>query len=340
MKTNRSLDKARDDRPSKVRPITYKMAGVDIDAGNALVKMIKKSAPWIGGFSGVVELPNGHKKPVLVGTTDGVGTKVKIAQALGIHDTIGIDLVAMNVNDLICVGAKPLFFLDYFATGKLDVGVAHKVIQGIFKGCRIAGCRLLGGETAEMPGMYKPGEYDLAGFAVGIADKSKVLNGRGVKPGDVLIGLPSSGVHSNGYSLVRKLFRPPEVRKLRKILLAPTVIYVKKILKLLSHPGLRDSVRGIAHITGGGFQDNIPRVIPRGFQIRVRKNSWPKPEIFNLIQKRSGLPDEEMYRTLNMGIGLVLVVDRKKAEAVRRFLKPAYEIGVIERGNKGVILEL
>jgi len=208
--------------------ITYKKAGVDIDAGNALVKMIKKSAPWIGGFSGFVELPNGHKKPVLVGTTDGVGTKLKIAQALGVHDTIGIDLVAMNVNDLICVGAKPLFFLDYFATGKLDVSVAHKVIQGIFKGCKMAGCRLLGGETAEMPGMYKPGEYDLAGFAVGIADKSKVLNGRGARPGDVLIGLPSSGIHSNGYSLVRKLFKPAEVRRLRKVLLAPTIIYVKK----------------------------------------------------------------------------------------------------------------
>ena len=319
--------------------MTYKKAGVDINAGNALVDLIKKSAPWIGGFSGFVELPKGYKEPVLVGTTDGVGTKVNIAQAVGVHDTIGIDLVAMNVNDLICVGAKPLFFLDYFATGKLNVGTAHKVIQGIFKGCEMAGCRLLGGETAEMPGMYKPGEYDLAGFAVGVAEKSRVLSGKGTQAGDILLGLPSSGVHSNGYSLVRKLFKPAEVKRLKKILLAPTIIYVKKIMKLLSDAELGESVRGIAHITGGGFQDNIPRVIPKGFQIRVKKRSWPRPGIFDMIQQRSGLPDEEMYRTLNMGIGLVLIVDKRKADAVRKFLKPAYEIGRVEKGNRGVILE-
>lgn len=313
---------------------TYKKAGVDINAGNELVKRIKRFAPEIGGFSGLFPLPNGFKKPMLVGCTDGVGTKLKIATIAGRHDTIGIDLVAMNVNDLVCCGAKPLFFLDYFACGELNVGQAEKVIQGIVRGCREAGCVLLGGETAEMPGFYKKGEYDLAGFAVGLVDKANVIDGSNMRAGDIVIGLPSSGLHSNGYSLVRRVFSEQELKKQSKILLTPTKIYVKTVLSLLSRyrdPGV--IIKGIAHITGGGFIDNIPRVIPKGLSPVIKLESWPVPEIFRDIARKGNVSGMEMLRTFNMGIGLIMVISPSYKEQIRRYVK-GYEIGWIEKGRK------
>src|SRR4051812_21352575 len=290
--------------------MTYKKAGVDVDAGDALVQRIKKLSPVIGGFSGLFPLPLKRiKNPQLVGCTDGVGTKLKIAFLANQHDTVGIDLVAMNVNDLLCCGAKPLFFLDYFACGKLNVDVAEKVVKGIVEGCRQSDCVLLGGETAEMPGFYKPGEYDLAGFAVGSVDRKDVIDGRSVRAGDLVLGLASSGPHSNGYSLIRKLFSDKELKKRWKEFLAPTIIYVKALQPLIK-PG-HTPLKALAHITGGGFTENIPRVIPKGLQVRIVRGSWPIPELFKEIQKRSELPDEEMFRTLNMGIGLVMIVSPK-----------------------------
>jgi phosphoribosylformylglycinamidine cyclo-ligase len=313
--------------------ITYKKAGVDIDAGDALVDRIKKMSPLIGGFAGMVPLPRGYKEPMLVGCTDGVGTKLKIAFLADRHDTVGIDLVAMNVNDLLCCGAKPLFFLDYFACGKLEVGVAAKVIKGIVEGCRQAECVLLGGETAEMPGFYTPGEYDLAGFAVGSVDKKNVIDGRQVKSGDIVLGLPSSGPHSNGYSLIRKLFKESEMKKRWKEFLAPTVIYVKA-LKPLIHPGT--PLKALAHITGGGFLENIPRVIPKGLQVRIVRGSWPILPLFKEIQERARLNETEMFRTFNMGIGLVMVVSPKDVSRVQKQIKPLYYLGTIEKGSQGV----
>jgi phosphoribosylformylglycinamidine cyclo-ligase len=314
--------------------ITYKKAGVDIDAGDALVDRIKKMSPLIGGFAGMVPLGAGYREPMLVGCTDGVGTKLKIAFLADKHDTVGIDLVAMNVNDLICCGAKPMFFLDYFACGKLNVGVAEKVIKGIVEGCRQSDCVLLGGETAEMPGFYKPGEYDLAGFAVGAVDRKAVIDGRHVRSGDIVLGLPSSGVHSNGYSLVRKLFSEKELAKRWKEFLAPTVIYVKAVQPLIK-PGAT-IVKAMAHITGGGFTENIPRVIPKGLQVRIVKGSWPVLDLFQEIQQRSKLNDSEMYRTFNMGIGLVMIVSPKDVAQVQKHIKQVYYLGTVERGNKGV----
>ncbi len=314
--------------------ITYKKAGVDVDAGNALVDRIKKMSPAIGGFAGLYPLPKGMKNPQLVGCTDGVGTKLKIAFLANQHETVGIDLVAMNVNDLLCCGARPLFFLDYFACGKLDVGQAEKVVRGIVEGCRQSACTLLGGETAEMPGFYPAGEYDLAGFAVGVVDKARVIDGRTVKAGDVLLGLPSSGIHSNGYSLVRKVFTESELIQRWKELLAPTRIYVPDVLPFLK--AKHQPIKAMAHITGGGFIDNIPRVLPKNMGVRIQNGSWPIPPLFREIQKRAGLPDAEMFRTLNMGIGLVLVVAPKDVAAVQKKLSPAYKIGTIERGIEGV----
>ena len=314
--------------------ITYKKAGVDIDAGDALVDRIKKMSPLIGGFAGMLPLGNGDKEPMLVGCTDGVGTKLKIAFLADKHDTVGIDLVAMNVNDLLCCGAKPLFFLDYFACGKLDVGVAEKVIKGIVEGCRQSECVLLGGETAEMPGFYKPGEYDLAGFAVGAVDKHNVIDGRTVREDDVVIGLPSSGVHSNGYSLVRKLYKEKELARRWKEFLAPTIIYVKAVQPVINMPNR--PLKALAHITGGGFTENIPRVVPKGLQVKVVKGSWPMLDLFKEMQQRSGLDDMEMFRTFNMSIGLVMVVAPSSVELVKKHIKPAYVIGSIERGSKGV----
>ncbi len=315
--------------------ITYKNAGVDIDAGDALVDRIKKMSPLIGGFAGMVPLGKGYKEPMVVGCTDGVGTKLKIAFLADKHDTVGIDLVAMNVNDLLCCGAKPLFFLDYFACGKLDVGVAAKVVKGIVEGCRQSECVLLGGETAEMPGFYKPGEYDLAGFAAGVVDKKDVIDGKRVREGDVILGLPSSGVHSNGYSLVRKLFKEKELARRWKEFLAPTMIYVKAIKPLIK-PGT--PLKAMAHITGGGFLENVPRVLPKGHQAKILRGSWPVLDLFKEMQQRSGLDETEMYRTFNMGIGLMIVVAPQDAEKIQRQLKPCYRMGVIERGSKGVRL--
>jgi phosphoribosylformylglycinamidine cyclo-ligase len=315
--------------------ITYRKAGVDVDAGNALVDRIKKMSPLIGGFAGLFPFPKkGFKDPQLVGCTDGVGTKLKIAFLAGEHSTVGIDLVAMNVNDLLCCGAKPLFFLDYFACGKLDVDVAERVIQGIVEGCRQSRCVLLGGETAEMPGFYPPGEYDLAGFAVGVVDKPKVIDGRTVKPGDAVLGVPSSGLHSNGYSLVRKVIPEPELAKRWSEFLTPTKIYVEDLWPLIERP--KPVLKAVAHITGGGFIDNIPRVIPKGLQVRVDRESWPMPPLFEEIQRRAGLPEAEMFRTLNMGIGLVLIVSPKNVPEIERHLSPLYQIGEIEEGSKGI----
>lgn len=316
--------------------ITYKKAGVDIDAGNELVRRIRRMAPRIGGFSDGIPLPKGIKDPVIIGCTDGVGTKLAIAQALDIHDTIGFDLVGMNVNDLICSGAKPLFFLDYFACGKLKVGLAEKVVRGIVRACRESDCELLGGETAEMPGFYKPGEYDLAGFATGVVDRRKKLNPkRTIRRGDVLLGLPSSGPHSNGYSLIRKVFPKKDWRKFRALLLAPTRLYVRPVLRALArlNAGKTDNIRGAVHVTGGGFTDNIPRVLPPTVNARIDVGSWRVPPVFKMIQERGKIPLPEMLRTFNMGIGMILIVAPGSVGAARRLLPDAVRIGEIEKGT-------
>ncbi len=317
--------------------ITYKKSGVDIDAGNRLVQKIKKIAPEIGGFSGLFPLAKKTSaQQFLAASTDGVGTKLKIAQLINKHNTVGIDLVAMCVNDIITIGAKPLFFLDYFATGKLKVNVAAEVIKGIATGCRQAQCVLLGGETAEMPGFYKAGEYDLAGFCVGIVEKNKLIKQNKIKPQDVVIGLPSSGVHSNGYSLIRKIFSKKELKKYAHELLKPTKIYVKDILCILQKPDLKDAVKGIAHITGGGFFDNIPRVLSGNCNAFIKKGSWKVHEIFNIIQKKGKIAEYEMFRTFNMGIGMVLIVQSGKAGKVLTYLPHAKVIGTITKGKKAV----
>ncbi|CAM8987782.1 unnamed protein product [Rhodiola kirilowii] len=319
-------------------PLTYKSAGVDIDAGSELVRRIAKMAPGIGGFGGLFPLGDSY----LVAGTDGVGTKLKLAFETGIHDTIGIDLVAMSVNDIVTSGAKPLFFLDYFATSHLDVDLAEKVIKGIVEGCRQSDCALLGGETAEMPDFYSEGEYDLSGFAVGIVKKDSVIDGKSIVPGDLLIGLPSSGVHSNGFSLVRRVLSrsglslknqiPGEDITLGEALMAPTVIYVKQVLNIINKGG----VKGIAHITGGGFTDNIPRVFPKGMGALINNNSWEIPPVFKWLKEAGKIEDAEMKRTFNMGIGMVLVVSK---EAAPRILEDktgaykAYHIGEVIAGD-------
>ncbi len=311
--------------------VTYKEAGVDIKKAEKFIKKIKEIAPGIGGFSGLFPIePGRYKKPLLVASTDGVGTKLKIAQLIGKHDTVGIDLVAMGVNDVITCGAKPLFFLDYFATGKLELGVAGEVIKGIHKGCLQGGCRLIGGETAEMPGFYKPGEYDLAGFCVGIVEEKEVIDGREIEPGDIVFGLPSSGLHSNGFSLVRKIFSRKELISLGKELLKPTKIYVRDILSVKSF------VRGIAHITGGGFIDNIPRILPEGCQALIHKGSWKVPRIFHLVQKKGKIGEEEMFHTFNMGIGMVLVVSPAERGKLLSRLPQAKPIGEVFSGRRQV----
>ncbi|KAG6682522.1 hypothetical protein I3842_13G146900 [Carya illinoinensis] len=323
---------------SSSESLTYKDAGVDIDAGSELVRRIAKMAPGIGGFGGLFPLGDSY----LVAGTDGVGTKLKLAFETGIHETIGVDLVAMSVNDIVTSGAKPLFFLDYFATSHLDVDLAEKVIKGIVDGCQQSDCTLLGGETAEMPDFYADGEYDLSGFAVGIVKRDAVINGRDIVAGDVLIGLPSSGVHSNGFSLVRRVLSrsglslkdklPGEDVTLGEALMAPTVIYVKQVLDLISKGG----IKGIAHITGGGFTDNIPRVFPKGLGAVIHSNSWNVPTLFEWIQEVGKIDDAEMRRTFNMGIGMVLVVSK---EAAHRILEDgdgaykAYHIGEVVGGG-------
>ena len=316
--------------------ITYKKAGVDIDAGNNLVERIKKMAPRIGGFSDGMALPKGYKEPILIGCTDGVGTKLAIAQALNQHDTIGYDLVGMNVNDLICSGAKPLFFLDYFACGKLDVKQAETVVRGIVNACKESDCELIGGETAEMPGFYKPGEYDLAGFATGVVEKSKKLRAKETaKAGDFLLGLPSSGFHSNGYSLVRKIFTQQEWKAKSDVLLAPTRLYVRPVLKALDklNAGGKWNIRGAVHVTGGGFTDNIPRVLPKNLSAEIRIGSWQTPTIFRELQSRAKLSEIEMFRTFNNGIGMILLIDPACADQAKKLLPGSTIIGRLIKGS-------
>ena len=336
--------------------ITYKDAGVDIDAGDLFVEKIKpyvKSTfrpevlTHIGGFGGLFALKK-YKEPVLVSGTDGVGTKLKIAFLTRRHDTVGIDLVAMCVNDIIVQGAEPLFFLDYFATGKLKPAEHADIVKGIAEGCRQSRCALIGGETAEMPSFYGAEEYDLAGFAVGVVEKKKIIDGSKIKPGDTLIGLASSGLHSNGYSLVRKVLletagygvddRLSELgnKPLGEVLLTPTRIYAKTVMALLKE----FDIRGMAHITGGGITENTPRMLPKGTAALIRKGTWEIPPIFQLIRKKAGVDDEEMYRDFNMGIGMVLAVPAKQAAAVLKKAKKlgeqAWLIGEIVKGKQVV----
>lgn len=308
-------------------PTTYRDAGVDIDAGNSLVERIKPLAAstrrpemlgGLGGFGALCALPSGYREPILVTGTDGVGTKLKLAQAQSRLDQIGIDLVAMCVNDLIVCGAEPLLFLDYYATGRLDVDAAESVISGIAAGCRDAGCALAGGETAEMPGMYQGSDFDLAGFCLGVVERDALIDGTEVRPGDQLIALPSSGPHSNGYSLIRKLLAQataplPEVDKVPLIdwLLTPTRIYVRTVRELLAR---EVEVRAIAHITGGGLLENLPRVLPAGASAHIDRDSWSLPQGFQWLQEAGRIPDAEMHRTFNCGIGLVLVVSAAQAK--------------------------
>ena len=320
-------------------PLTYKDAGVDIDAGDQLVENIKPFAKrtmrpevigGIGGFGALVEVSKKFRNPVMVSGTDGVGTKLKLAFHLNKHDTVGQDLVAMSVNDILVQGAEPIFFLDYFACGKLDVAVATDVIKGIAHGCELAGCALIGGETAEMPSMYPEGEYDLAGFAVGLMEKDAVISGGSIAPGDVVLGLASSGPHSNGYSLIRKIIERSGVdlnasvnQQLARDLLAPTRIYVKPLLALLAaHPGM---VKGMAHITGGGLTENIPRVLPEAVTAHIQSSAWTRPGIFDWLQSQGMVDDAEMARTFNCGIGLVVVVAAEHVSVATRHLRDAGE---------------
>jgi phosphoribosylformylglycinamidine cyclo-ligase len=324
-------------------PLSYRDAGVDIDAGDALVEAIRPFArrtlrpevlAGIGGFGALCRIPRKYRQPVLVSGTDGVGTKLKLAFALGRHDTVGIDLVAMSVNDVLVQGAEPLFFLDYFACGKLDKRIAIQVVKGIARGCELAGCALIGGETAEMPGMYPQGEYDLAGFCVGVVERSRIVTGKSIRPGDVLLGLASSGAHSNGYSLIRKIVEraPPEGAML-DALMAPTRIYVRPMLKLMRAV----TVKGMAHITGGGLVGNVPRTLPRGTRAVMRGDAWPRPALFRWLQEQGGVAEPEMHRVFNCGIGMVAVVaaaDARRAAAKLRALgETVYEIGTVEKGK-------
>ncbi|NYT76241.1 phosphoribosylformylglycinamidine cyclo-ligase [Alcaligenaceae bacterium] len=312
-------------------PMTYRDAGVDIDAGEALVDRIKPLAArtmrpgvmaGIGGFGALFEVPRHLKEPVLVSGTDGVGTKLRLAFEWNRHDTVGIDLVAMSVNDILVQGAEPLYFLDYFACGKLSVDTAASVVAGIAKGCELAGCALIGGETAEMPGMYPDGEYDLAGFAVGAVEKSRIIDGKSIAVGDVVLGLASSGAHSNGFSLLRKILthanaRPDQElggRPLRDAVMEPTRIYVKSVLAALAEHG--NAIKGLAHITGGGLLDNVPRILQPGLAARLHRDAWQMPELFTWLQQNGDVDDVEMYRVFNCGIGMVIVVPADQADAI------------------------
>jgi phosphoribosylformylglycinamidine cyclo-ligase len=335
--------------------VTYRDAGVDIDAGDALVDRIKplvkrtqrpEVLAGIGGFGALVELPAGYRKPVLVSGTDGVGTKLRLAIDTGRHDTIGIDLVAMCANDVVVQGAEPLFFLDYYATGKLSVDVAESVIRGIAEGCAQAGAALVGGETAEMPGMYHGADYDLAGFCVGVVEKDAIIDGSRIRAGDAVVGMASSGAHSNGYSLIRKLVALAgadertmlDGRTLFDRLLVPTRIYVKSLLELIrSLP-----VHGLAHITGGGLTDNIPRVLPDGMEVALERRSWARDPLFDWLQRTAGVDSAEMHRTFNCGIGMVAVLPSDQAEKAVRLLasrgETASVIGEVRQGTRGVVI--
>ncbi len=338
-------------QPSNVS-LSYRDAGVDIDAGDALVEAIKPFAKrtmregvlgGIGGFGGLFEISKKFKEPVLVSGTDGVGTKLKLAFELNRHDTVGIDLVAMSVNDILVQGAEPLFFLDYFACGKLDVATATAVVKGIALGCEQSGCALLGGETAEMPGMYPDGEYDLAGFAVGAVEKSQIIDGSKIVPGDVVLGLASSGIHSNGYSLVRKIISvaKPDLeadfhgRKLSDVLMAPTRLYVKPLLALMAAM----EVKGLVHITGGGLVENIPRVLQENLTAVLDSKAWTMPPLFQWLQQHGGVADHEMHRVFNCGIGMTVIVSKENADAAMAQLQAAgetvYRIGEIRAREEG-----
>ena len=332
--------------------LSYRDAGVDINAGDSLVERIKPFAKRtmrpevlgdLGGFGALVEISQKYRHPVLVSGTDGVGTKLKLAFEWDQHDTVGIDLVAMSVNDILVQGAEPLFFLDYFACGKLDVERAAAVIKGIAAGCEQSGCALIGGETAEMPGMYPDGEYDLAGFAVGVVEKEQVINGRSIVAGDVVLGLASNGIHSNGYSLVRKIIEraQPELdaefnqgKTLRQAIIAPTRLYVKPILAALK----QFTIKGMAHITGGGISENVPRILPENTVAAINSQSWSLPKLFQWLQQAGNVETQEMYRTFNCGIGMVLVVNAEDADAIQKFLQQqgetVYQIGRI-RSRQG-----
>ncbi|WP_293265837.1 phosphoribosylformylglycinamidine cyclo-ligase [Neptunomonas sp.] len=333
-------------------PLSYKDAGVDIDAGNALVDRIKNIAKrtarpevmgGLGGFGALCEIPEGYKQPVLVSGTDGVGTKLRLAMELQKHDTIGIDLVAMCVNDLIVAGAEPLFFLDYYATGKLNIDMAADVVTGIGKGCELSGAALVGGETAEMPGMYEGDDYDLAGFCVGVVEKSDIIDGSKVSVGDTLIGLASSGPHSNGYSLIRKIIdvsdadlnQDIEGSKLKDALLEPTRIYVKSVLNLLKN----GQVNALSHITGGGLLENIPRVLPNNAKAVINTDSWTLPGVFQWLQSAGNVESREMYRTFNCGVGMVICVPADHADTAINLLKEtgedAWVIGRIDAAKDG-----
>ena len=327
--------------------LSYRDAGVDINAGDSLVERIKPFAKRtmrpevlgdLGGFGALVEISQKYRHPVLVSGTDGVGTKLKLAFEWDQHDTVGIDLVAMSVNDILVQGAEPLFFLDYFACGKLDVEHAAAVIKGIAAGCEQSGCALIGGETAEMPGMYPDGEYDLAGFAVGVVEKEQVINGRSIVAGDIVLGLASNGIHSNGYSLVRKIIErtQPELdaefnqgKTLRQAIIAPTRLYVKPILAALK----QFTIKGMAHITGGGISENVPRILPENTVAAINSQSWSLPKLFQWLQQAGNVETQEMYRTFNCGIGMVLVVSAEDADVIQKFLQQqgetVYQIGRI-----------
>jgi phosphoribosylformylglycinamidine cyclo-ligase len=337
---------------SDKQSLSYKDAGVDIEAGNDLVDRIKQTAAatrrpevlsGLGGFGGLFALPSGYKEPVLVSGTDGVGTKLRLAIDLGKHDTVGIDLVAMCVNDLIVCGAEPLFFLDYYATGKLDVDIASSVVAGIGEGCKQSGAALVGGETAEMPGMYEGEDYDLAGFCVGMVEKSAIIDGSSVQNGDALIALASSGPHSNGYSLIRKILEVSgaspadefDGKTLGEVLIEPTRIYVKPLMALIRE----EQVNAIAHITGGGLLENIPRVLPKQSKAVIYKDSWHWPAIFSWLQEQGNVEMNEMYRTFNCGVGMIIAVPHKNLDNCLTLLRSAgeqaWQIGEIQSLNAG-----
>ena len=330
------------------KSLTYKKAGVDIAKANRFVEAIKLMAKGTvnqhvlnrpGSFGALFDMGRFKlKNPVLVSSTDGVGTKLLVANLVGKHDTVGIDLVAMNVNDVLCTGARPLFFLDYMATGKLNHTTMTSVMKGIVRGCHLAGCALIGGETAEMPGMYKGEDYDLAGFTVGIVDRENIVDGSGIKAGDILIGLPSSGLHSNGYSLARKALSLKEQKLYAQILLKPTCIYVKQVLPLLE----KFPIKGMAHMTGGAWYEKLTKILPKGLAFSINKGSWPIPRIFQLIQDKGHVPEIDMYRTFNMGIGFTLVFSPKNVVGVQTFLlsqgQESFVIGEVTQDSKRKII--
>ncbi|WP_304528815.1 phosphoribosylformylglycinamidine cyclo-ligase [Nitrosovibrio sp. Nv4] len=343
------MTSSRKENPNSI-PLSYRAAGVDIEAGDRLVENIKTYAKFtmrpevlagIGGFGALFEISKKYRNPVLVSGTDGVGTKLKLAFQSGKHDGVGIDLVAMSVNDILVQGAEPLFFLDYFACGKLDVDTATRVVKGIAAGCEQAGCALIGGETAEMPGMYPEGEYDLAGFAVGVVEKDNLITGLTIQEGDVVLGLASSGAHSNGYSLIRKIIEKNNMdlstnfhgEALIDVIMTPTRIYVKPLLELMK----RLPVKGMAHITGGGLVENVPRVLPDGVTAVLKKETWEEPHLFRWLRQQGNVADSEMHRVFNCGIGMVLIVAPENADSAMRFLRSSGEtvrrIGAIRQRN-------